>query len=601
MATESFFSNASLAYLASAGAGKDGKTYSIKPTDGTGDFTFSRGSNLAATRVGADGLIEKGRENLLLQSNQFDTTWGLEATTLTSGQTGYDGSSDAWKVIPITDNSTHYVYKTTPYQTGVSTFSVYAKYSGYHAQLRVFNIGGGKAYANFDLQNGTKGTSGGTDIIDSTITSVGNGWYRITLSLNYTIAPYSSGVIPIESPTDGEIPSYAGDGTSGVLIQDFQHEVGLAATDYIETGASTAQAGLLEDEPRFDYSGGATCPSLLLEPSRTQLVSYSEYPTVFFGSDIELTTSPDGSLNAAKIIEQNTNSQHFVTFTALNVVASTTYAISFYCKKGSYSSIYVPLQSSKINANLSINFDTQSVTLAGPDSVINSEFIESVENGWYRVGFSATANSSGTMDFYACISTSLSSYQGDGTSYTEFYGFQLEQGSYPTSYIPNHSGGSVTRGADAMDEQISGLTSLDKGTFFVDFDRGLTTATARDVSTQGLYYETLNTFAGLNQGIEIGTNADGSIRAAVRTSSGFSSLYTNNTLSRFKILYKWSGTELKVFVNGSSVYSNSTKWGEITSALQYIGYNADFRKSVNQVLVFPEALSDADCIALTTL
>ena len=40
MPTESFFTQASLAYLASAGAGKDGKTYSMKPTDGTGDFTF---------------------------------------------------------------------------------------------------------------------------------------------------------------------------------------------------------------------------------------------------------------------------------------------------------------------------------------------------------------------------------------------------------------------------------------------------------------------------------------------------------------------------------------------------------------------------------
>ena len=54
---------------------KDGKLYSIRPTDGSGDFTFSRGSNLAATRVDVNGLIEKGRENLLLQSNQFDTTW----------------------------------------------------------------------------------------------------------------------------------------------------------------------------------------------------------------------------------------------------------------------------------------------------------------------------------------------------------------------------------------------------------------------------------------------------------------------------------------------------------------------------------------------
>jgi hypothetical protein len=32
---------------------------------GDGDFTFSRGSNLAATRVDVNGLIEKGRENLL--------------------------------------------------------------------------------------------------------------------------------------------------------------------------------------------------------------------------------------------------------------------------------------------------------------------------------------------------------------------------------------------------------------------------------------------------------------------------------------------------------------------------------------------------------
>ena len=56
----SFFDDASLAFLPSGAAGKDGKAYSIKPTDGTGDFTFSRGSNLAATRIGADGLIEKG-------------------------------------------------------------------------------------------------------------------------------------------------------------------------------------------------------------------------------------------------------------------------------------------------------------------------------------------------------------------------------------------------------------------------------------------------------------------------------------------------------------------------------------------------------------
>ena len=53
---------------------EDGTLASVKPTDGTGDFTFSRGSDISATRVNADGYIEKGYENLLLQSNSFDTS-----------------------------------------------------------------------------------------------------------------------------------------------------------------------------------------------------------------------------------------------------------------------------------------------------------------------------------------------------------------------------------------------------------------------------------------------------------------------------------------------------------------------------------------------
>ena len=58
------------------------------------EITFTRASD--GTRVNKDGLIEKGRENLLLQSNTFDTTWILSSASITSGQSGYDGSSDAW-------------------------------------------------------------------------------------------------------------------------------------------------------------------------------------------------------------------------------------------------------------------------------------------------------------------------------------------------------------------------------------------------------------------------------------------------------------------------------------------------------------------------
>ena len=58
----SLYDSASLVMIPSGV--KDGKAYSIKPTDGSGDFTFSRGTD-TATRVNASGLIEKERGNLL--------------------------------------------------------------------------------------------------------------------------------------------------------------------------------------------------------------------------------------------------------------------------------------------------------------------------------------------------------------------------------------------------------------------------------------------------------------------------------------------------------------------------------------------------------
>ena len=86
---------------------------------------FSRGSNLAATSVGPTGLIEKGRENLLLQSNQFDTTWTAVGTTLTSGQSGYDGTNDAWLLSKDSGQYRRIIQNIS--FSGVYTLSVYAK------------------------------------------------------------------------------------------------------------------------------------------------------------------------------------------------------------------------------------------------------------------------------------------------------------------------------------------------------------------------------------------------------------------------------------------------------------------------------------------
>ena len=73
------FDKASLVMLPHAY--EEGKLYSLKPTDRSGDFTFSRGAD-TATRVGEDGYIKKEHSNLLLQSNSFDTTWTTSSASV---------------------------------------------------------------------------------------------------------------------------------------------------------------------------------------------------------------------------------------------------------------------------------------------------------------------------------------------------------------------------------------------------------------------------------------------------------------------------------------------------------------------------------------
>ncbi len=583
---------------------KDGRLDTVKPlgnsiihpdatgnndgTDGTtpaeGNFTFSRGSNLAATRVDVNGLIEKGRENLLLQSNQFDTTWGTTNSSVTSGQSGYDGSSDAWKLVANTTTGSHNVLQSFSV-SGVRTISVYAKPSGYNYML-IYSSGYGGTF--FDLVNGTTTNNIGTTPIDTTITSVGSGWYRCSIIV-------SSGTdVSIWPSPDGINYNYAGDNTSGILIQAAQLEQSMVATDYIETGASTAQAGILEDMPRLDYSGGASCPALLLEPQRSNLVYQSEYLGGWGAINCSVTansiTSPEGVTNSFKITENSAAStQHRVVLGSIGG-SSATYTMSAYVKNSSGSRMaYIDM--GVVTGHF--NFSTE--TMYSASGTTN---VEDAGDGWYRISLTSNSAVSVTACYVGLSVNNNETYSGDGSSAIEFYGVQLEAGSYPTSYIPTY-GSSVTRSRDDMNEQISSLTSLEQGTFFIDFDRGLTTATTRDVSSDGFFYRSTGSFPS-NTAIEVATDINGSARLALRLGS-FQGIYSDNTLSRYKMLVKWEGTSVKAYVNGNLEYNSSIKWGDALAPLQYIGYNATFRKSVNQVLTFPTALTDSECIALTTL
>ena len=572
----SFFDDASLAFLPSGAAGKDGKAYSIKPTDGTGDFTFSRGSNLAATRVGADGLIEKGRENLFTQSNTFSSSdWNKTRSIVTGGQTGYDGSSDAW-LFQATGN-TPLLSMIKP--AGVTTLSIYAK-SG-NAGGILLRVSDGSTYPdfNFNLDAGT--TNSTSDEIDTSATDVGNGWYRLSLTTNAASATYQFFV----RNADGS------DVTTGanIYIQDAQLEIGLAATDYIESGATTGKAGLLEDEPRFDYSGGATCPSLLLEPSRTNLIKYSEYLTGTAGtSTFNEITSPEGVDNGLLFVENTATTTHgFLRSATIPTNPSAVdYTISIFAKKKEREYIQLTFFAEGVSTTSS-GFNLINGTTSG-DSATHK--IEDYGNGWYRCSFTASIlQSTGAYNF-SRVGTGSDEftfyYTGDGTSGVYFYGFQVEAGSYPTSYIPNHSGtGSVTRGSDVISKDLTSVINNNQMTMFVDVKSltSITTIIAADgFGDLRWYHQAGNRFRFYKI-----DDADWVTNSFVVNDGD-------------KIALTITDTQAKLFVNGAQVGTTFT----LTTSFQNFGnlnYNVGSSENEwNQLLFFSTPLSDADCITLTT-
>ena len=543
----SFYDDASLVFLPSGEAGKDGKVYSMKPTNGDGDFTFSRGSNLTATRIDSNGLIEKGRENLLTYSNEFATSpWGVSGLeTPTTGESGYDGSADAWLL--ETSASSGRLRRTTSL-SGVNTFSFYAK-KGNVDYIAFFGISSGNfPRAWFNLATGN--VSNQLNHIDAKMEIIGNGWYRCSITFDEAVTELR--IYPTN--TAGSFSAGAGE-TS--IIQDAQLEIGLVATEYIESGATTGLAGILEDSPRFDYSGGASCPSLLLEPSRTNEIGYSEYfegwtpqgsPTITSNYN----TSPEGLQNSSRLVF--TNGSDYIETSVTN----TSGVFSIYAK------------------------GTGNIILT--DSGANASSTTALTSSYQRI------------ELYFSTNTTTLQIKTDSSGLdAEVYGAQFENATYATSYIPNHSGGSVTR--EAEKQEITGLTSSvlnqNDGSFYIELQT-LSTDSGRVVITSyptGASNDTIRFTFGSN--IQFGLVSASSLSDS-----------TNPSSAKVKVVGTYSRSELKLCVNGGSVQSSSGNFAFANQPTKlYTHAFVDTIRAfanIDKIIYFPSVLSDSEMITLTS-
>ena len=131
-------------------------------------------------------LLEPSRTNSLLQSNQFDTTWSLSSSiSLTSGQSGVGGSTDAW-LLKKTDASSRYINQSITLSSSTYSYSVFAKKeSGNWLYVRLADSGGSLASTSyFDLENGVVGSTSANSL---SIQSYNNGWYRCEIKFTHSI------------------------------------------------------------------------------------------------------------------------------------------------------------------------------------------------------------------------------------------------------------------------------------------------------------------------------------------------------------------------------------------------------------------------------
>jgi hypothetical protein len=200
----------------------------------------------------------RGRANLLERTEEFDNAvWTKGEVTITADATlSPNGATTADAMDEAAVGASHYVSQNVTLSSGMVTISAFAKQKAgsRYLQLRPFGIGTGKAFANFDLTAGevVTGGTGGTEFVSASMVDVGDGWYQCILVGNYAVAPTGSFVGL--SNGAGELPSYLGDGTSGIFIWGAQVEEGSTASAYqkVTSTYDVTEAGQADNWYLFD-------------------------------------------------------------------------------------------------------------------------------------------------------------------------------------------------------------------------------------------------------------------------------------------------------------------------------------------------------------
>lgn len=355
------------------------------------------------------------------------------------------------------------------------------------------------------------------------------------------------------------------------------------------TRATTAtrinRDGLIEEVqsgvPRIDFTDSAG--SLLLEPQRTNLVTYSEdfsqwslNTSGISSIEANYAASPEGLQNAYKV-NFIVQSDSDLSLSQIHpITGGSTYVYSIYIKgEGTNIGKDVVIKSKRHTGDSAGTTTTQTLT-----------------NEWKRIDFTTT---------YAAnnINGRLLISSNDATSCL-VYGAQVELGSYPTSYIPT-SGSAVTRNGDFCEKtSASSYIGQTEGTMYWEgsFQPNSNPILLQLTPDSGNYTHTIY--------IEY---ANSSIRMRVYDSGTQQAFFSVSATAgtEYKIALAYKENDIKGYVNGASIGTDTS--ATIQSGLNniYVGKLRgttiqDFNGTIpKQVILYKTRLSNTELAELTTI
>jgi len=234
---------------------------------------------------------------------------------------------------------------------------------------------------------------------------------------------------------------------------------------YINSAGQVAYAA--EHEPRFDHDPETgECLGLLIEESRANLFDESEnleaWSSGLWTKTNSVAISPDGTQNAASLIANLGTSTQSAGRTVTQ--SAGIHTCSFFAKSAGLTEVKVRFSASSYQAIFE---------LIGDGDIIQEEdgtaSIHKYPNGWYKCVFTIDDPVGETAGWQIGHSNKQNI---DGTTGFYIWGMQVEEGSFPTSYIPT-SGTGLARSPDIA--QVTGANfsswyNQTEGSFFVSAD-----------------------------------------------------------------------------------------------------------------------------------